>query len=93
MRILLLEVIVAMDLATKEIAVRKLASSGRGFLRVVPKRPPLGRGPSLRALVVLLVAAVGCALVAVMCAPALSARTRLSPWLGGCACWGVGQSG
>jgi lipoprotein signal peptidase len=73
--LLLIGVIVAVDRATKEIAVRKLASSGRGFLRVVANgRPLLGRGPSVRALVMLWVAAIGCALVALMCAPALRAN-------------------
>lgn len=84
MRILLLiGVIVAVDRATKEIAVRKLASSGRGFLRVVANgRPLLGRCHSLRTLVMLWVAAIACALVAFMCAPALRADPFVAAGIG-----------
>ena len=70
--LLLIGVIVAVDRATKEIAVRNLASTGRGVLRMVANgRPLLRRSPSLGALVMLWVAAVACALGAFMCAPAL----------------------
>jgi lipoprotein signal peptidase len=57
-------VIIAADRATKEIAVRKLRA-------VSNERPLLARGASPRALVVLWVGAVACAIAALMCAPAL----------------------
>lgn len=72
--LVLAAVIVAADRATKEIAVRRLAFGrrGRGLLRVVVnKRPLLARSASRRALVMLWVAAVACAVGALMCAPAL----------------------
>lgn len=66
--------IVAADRATKEIALRQLSFGRRGhrFVRVgLAKRPLLGRGPSLRVLVVLWIAAVACAAIALLRTPAL----------------------
>lgn len=75
MNILILAgLIVVADRATKEIVLRQLTFGRRGyrFVRVVlTKRPLLGRGPSLRVLVVLWIAAVACAAIALLCAPAL----------------------
>ena len=73
MRILLLVgIIVAVDRATKEIAVRKLTSSGRGLLRVVAtERPLFARVASRHALVMTWVAAVTCAVAALVCSSAL----------------------
>jgi signal peptidase II len=71
--LLLAAVIVAADRATKEIALHKLAFRPHawGLLRVVVNRRPfLFRGASPRALVILWVTAVACALGALMCAPA-----------------------
>lgn len=79
MNILLLAgLIVAVDRATKEIALRQLTFGHRDyrFVRVVlTKRPLLGRGASLRALVVLWVAAVACTITALLCAPGLHQNT------------------
>lgn len=82
MNILLLAgLIVAVDRATKEIAVHQLAFDRRGypFVRLVlTKRPLLGRGTSLRGLIVLWVAAVGCLVTALLCAPALHQNTLVT---------------
>jgi signal peptidase II len=72
--LLLAGMIVAADRATKEIAVRQLTFGHRGsrFVRVVLTRHPLlGRGTSLSALVILWIAAVACAVGALLYAPAL----------------------
>jgi signal peptidase II len=72
--LLLAGLIVAADRATKEIAIRQFTFGRRGsrFVRVMlSKRPLLGRGTSLRTLVGLWVAAVACAAIALVCAPAL----------------------
>ena len=73
MRILLLVgAILVVDRATKEIAVHTLASRRRGFLRaIVNQRPLLVRGSSPRTLVMLWVAAIGCAVGALICTPEL----------------------
>jgi signal peptidase II len=74
--LLLAGVIVAADRATKELAVRQLTFGDHRFVRVVlTKRPLLTRGTSLRALVMLWVAAVACAVSALLCAPALHENT------------------
>jgi signal peptidase II len=74
--LLLAGVIVAADRATKELAVRQLTFGHHRFVRVVlTKRPLLTRGTSLRALVMLWVAAVACAVMALLCAPALHENT------------------
>ncbi|MFZ1160642.1 signal peptidase II [Mycobacterium sp.] len=79
MNILLLAgLIVAADRATKEIAVRQLAVGRHDyrFVRVVlTQRPLLGPRASLRALIVLWVAAIGCMVAALLCAPALRQNT------------------
>jgi signal peptidase II len=72
--LLLAGLIVAADRVTKEIAVRHLTFGRRGsrFVRVVlTKRPLLARGTSVRALITLWVAAVGCTVCALLWAPAL----------------------
>jgi signal peptidase II len=72
--LLLAGLIVAADRATKEIAIRQFALGRHGhpFVRLVlTTRPLLGRVPSLRVLVVLWVAAVGCAAIALLYAPVL----------------------
>lgn len=75
MNILILAgLIVAADRATKEIALRHLSFGRHGyrFISVVlTRRPLLGRVSSLRALLVLWIAAVACAAIALLCAPAL----------------------
>jgi signal peptidase II len=66
--------IVVADRVTKEVALHQLSFGRRGyrFVHVVlTKRPLLGRGPSLRALVVLWIAAVACAAFALLGAPGL----------------------
>jgi signal peptidase II len=73
--------IVAADRATKEIVLRELTFGRREsrFVRVVlTKRPLLGRGPPLPALIMLWVAAVGCTVVALLCAPALHQNTLVT---------------
>jgi signal peptidase II len=70
--------IIAADRVTKEIAVRRLTFGRHAhrFVRVVlTKRPLLARGTSLRALVMLWVAAVACTVGALLCAPALHHST------------------
>jgi signal peptidase II len=70
--------IIAADRVTKEIAVRRLAfgrHAPRFFRVVLTKRPLLARGTSLRALVMLWVAAVACTVSALLCAPALHHST------------------
>jgi signal peptidase II len=72
--VLLVGMILAADRATKEIAVHRLAFGRRvsRFIRVVLiKRPLLDSGTSLHALIALWVAAVGCTVGALLCAPAL----------------------
>lgn len=79
--LLLAALIVAADRATKEIAVRQLAFGRRGYPFVRPvltRRPLLGRSPSLRALIVLWAAAVGCTIGALLCAPALHHNTLVT---------------
>ena len=82
MQILLLAgVIVAADRLSKEIAVRRFTLGRRGhrFLRVVlTKRPLLARGVSLRALIMLWVAAVICAMSALIWAPSLHQNTLVT---------------
>jgi signal peptidase II len=76
--LLLAGVIVAADRATKEIAVRQLAVGRHDnrFVRVVlTQRPLLGSRASLRTLIVLWVAAIGCAISALLCAPGLGPNT------------------
>ena len=76
--LLLAGLIVAADRATKEIAVRHLTFGRRGFrfVRVVlTKHPLLARGTSVRALIVLWVAAVACTVCALLWAPALHQST------------------
>jgi signal peptidase II len=68
----LVAVIIGADFVTKQVAVRRFGSRRRGVLRMVAnQRPLLGWGPSLRTLVMLWVAAVTCAVAALMCTPAL----------------------
>lgn len=79
--LLLAGLIVAADRATKEIAVRHHAFGRHGsrFVRVVlTKRPLLGRGPSVRASIVLWVAAVACAVSALRWAPTLHQNTLVT---------------
>ena len=82
MNILLLAApIVAADRATKEIVLRQLTFGRREsrFVRVVlTKRPILGRSPSLRASIVLWVAAVGCTVGALLGTPALHQNTLVT---------------
>jgi signal peptidase II len=70
--------ILVADRVTKGIAVRQLAfgSHAHRFVRVVlTKRPLLARGTSLRALVMLWIAAVACTVIALLYAPALHHNT------------------
>lgn len=72
--VLLAALILVADRATKEIALRKLGFErhGHGVVRVVfTERPLLARGTSLRALVILWIVAVACAVGALLYAPAL----------------------
>jgi len=72
--VVLAGLIIAADRATKEIAIRQsaLGRHGHSFVRLVlTTRPLFGRGPSLRVLVVLWVAAVACAAAALLYAPVL----------------------
>ena len=72
--VLLAAVILVADRATKELALRKLGFGrhGHGLVCVVfTERPLLARGTSLRALVILWIAAVACAVGALLYAPAL----------------------
>jgi signal peptidase II len=76
--VLLAGLIVAADRATKEIALRHLTLGRRGsrFVRVaLTTRPLLARGTSVRALIALWVAAVACAVSALLWAPALHQNT------------------
>jgi signal peptidase II len=72
--ILLAAVILVADRATKEIALRRLGFGrhAHGLVCVVfTERPLLARGTSMRALVIWWLAAVGCAVAALVYAPAL----------------------
>ncbi|MDT5277645.1 MAG: signal peptidase [Mycobacterium sp.] len=72
--VLLAAMILVADRATKEIALRKLGSRrhGHGVVCVVfTERPLLARGTSLRALVILWIAAGACAVGALLYAPVL----------------------
>jgi signal peptidase II len=75
--LLLAGLIVAADRATKEIVVHKLTFGRRGsrFVRVVLAERPFFRAASLRMLIMLWVAAVACAAIALVCAPALHHNT------------------
>jgi signal peptidase II len=75
--LLVVGAIVLADRVTKEIAVRRLApgGGGGGVLRLVTnERPLLARRTSRGALVVLWVAAVGCAAASLAFSPALHAN-------------------
>jgi signal peptidase II len=72
--VLLAALILVADRATKEIALRKLGFGrhAHGLVCVTfAERPLLARGTSLRALVILWIAAVSCAVGALLYAPAL----------------------
>jgi signal peptidase II len=76
--IVLAALILVADWATKEFAVRNLAGR-RGVLRLVTAgRPLLPREESRHTLAVLWVAAAGCAVSAMLCAPALRNNVLLT---------------